>query len=89
MKVDVHFFGIFRSITNRSEQRIAIPEGSTIRELLDKLIEQYDKMEPILSPRKIKESHVLVTHNEKPVRNYEKILADNDQIYIFIVLSGG
>ena len=89
MKVNVHFFGNFRSMTNRSEQNIVLHEEATIRELLDYLIGQYTKMAVILSPDKIEKSHVLIIRGEKPVRNYNAILAEGDQLYLFIMLAGG
>ena len=56
MKVQVHFFGIFRSIAKRSEQVVELSEGSVVRDLLDYLMNQYIKMAPVLSPEKIQKS---------------------------------
>ncbi len=89
MKVDVHFFGNFRSMAHRGNQTIVLQENATIRELLDYLIDQHTKMAAILSPEKIKKSHVLIIHGEKPVRNYKTILREGDQLYLFIMLAGG
>lgn len=89
MKVQVHFFGNFRSITKRSEQTIELPESATVRDLLDYLMDQYIKMGPVLSPEYLQKSHVLVVLNKAPVRKFDLVLEENDQLYLFIVLSGG
>lgn len=89
MRVKVHFFGNFRSIAERSEQYFELPENSTVRRLLDNLIAQYSKMESILSQSKIKKSHVLIVRGEKPVPNNKTKLKDGDQLYLFIMLTGG
>ena len=89
MRVDVHFFGNFRYMAQRAEQSIVIRENASIRELLDFLTDQYTKMANILSPDKIKKSHVLIIKGEKPVLNYKTKLTEGDQIYLFIMLAGG
>ncbi|MDA3939933.1 MAG: MoaD/ThiS family protein [Spirochaetia bacterium] len=89
MKVQVHFFGNFRSIANRAEQTIELNEDATIREMLDYLIDQYTKMSGTLSHDRIKKSHVLIICGEKPVHNYNKKLREGDQLYLFIMLAGG
>jgi|LGOV01.1.fsa_nt_gb molybdopterin converting factor small subunit len=89
MKVQVHFFGNFRSITKRSGQTIELPESATVRDLLDYLMDQYIKMVPVLSPEYLQKSHVLVVLNEAPARKMDLTLKENDQLYLFIILSGG
>ena len=89
MRVDVHFFGNFRYIAQRAEQTIVIRDNASVRELLDFLTDQYTKMANILSPEKIKSSHVLIICGEKPVHNYQTKLTEGDQIYLFIMLAGG
>lgn len=89
MKVKVHFFGNFRYMSKRSEQTIELRLNASIRELLDYLVEKYTKMADILSKDKIKESHVLIIHGEKPVHNYNTTLTEGDKLYLFIMLAGG
>ena len=89
MKVQVHFFGNFRSIANVSEQTIELPESAAVQDLLDFLMEKYTRMETVLSPENIQKSHVLVVLNEAPVKIMDLILEENDQLYLFIILSGG
>ena len=89
MRIDVHFFGNFRYMSQRSEQTIVLREDASIRDLLDFLIDQYSKMATILSPDTIKKSHVLIIHGEKPVHNYNTILTEGDKLYLFIMLAGG
>ncbi|MCK5157189.1 MAG: MoaD/ThiS family protein [Spirochaetales bacterium] len=90
MKVQVYFFGNFRNITGRAEQTIGqLPEGATIRELLDKIINQYTKLTTTLSHENLQESNVRIVHNEKPVKEFESTLTEGDKLYFFIFLSGG
>ena len=89
MKVDVHFFGNFRYIAKRAGQSIELSEKASVRDLLDFLTDHYSKMTNILSPDKIKNSHVLIIKGDKPVLNYKAKLTEGDKIYLFIVLAGG
>ena len=89
MNVRVHFFGNYRSIAQKAEQTIELHEDATIRELLDSLIDQYTKMSATLSYDKITKSNVLIICGESPVHNYNKILREGDQLYLFIMLAGG
>lgn len=89
MRVDVHFFGNFRYIAKRAGQNIELSENASVRDLLNFLIDEYNKMANILSPDKIKKSHVLIIKGEKPVLNYKTKLTEGDQIYLFIMLAGG
>ena len=89
MKVQIYYFGNFRSIASKSEQTIELFENASIRELLDLLIDQYPKMAAVLSTDKIKKSHVLLVRGEKPVLDYKTRLIEGDQIYLFIMLAGG
>ncbi|MCK5674546.1 MAG: MoaD/ThiS family protein [Spirochaetales bacterium] len=89
MRVHVHFFGNFRYITKRAGQDIELSESASVRDLLNFLIDEYNKMANILSPDKIKKSHVLIIKGEKPVLNYQTKIAEGDQIYLFIMLAGG
>ena len=89
MEVQVHFFGNFRFLAKRTNQTITLHKGATVRELLDFLTDQYTKMANILSPDKIKRSHVLIIKGEKPVLDYKIKLTEGDKIYLFIMLAGG
>jgi len=90
MKVQLYFFGNFRNITGRAEQTIEqLPEGVTIRELLNNIIDQYTKLTTMLSSENLQKSNIRIVHNEKPVKEFESILAENDKLYFFIFLSGG
>ncbi len=40
-KVKVHFLGGFRGITGKWEDKVTVPQGTTVRMLLDKLAEKY------------------------------------------------
>ena len=89
MKVNVHFFLNFRYIAQRAGQTIVLSEDASIRELLDFLTDQYTKMANILSPDKIKKSHVLIIKGEKPVHNYNTTLTPGAQQLVPIRLAGG
>ena len=89
MRVNVHFFGNFKYLAERSEESVEIHNNANVRELLDLLTDKYIKMANILSPDKITKSHVLIIKGEKPVLDYVTKLTEGDQIYLFIMLAGG
>lgn len=89
MKVRVYFFGNFKSLADKSELIADIQENASVRFLFDYLINQFPKMKTLLSPESINKSHVLITCGEKPVYDYSKILKEGDQLYLFVMLTGG
>lgn len=51
MKVRVAYLSILRDVTNRRDEDLEIPSGSTVKDLIARLLEKYgEKLRPFLDP---------------------------------------
>ena len=90
MHVKVRFLEPFASAVGRPEVEVAVPEGATVRHLVDHLCEQY----PDLQPHIYEEDGGITDYltmfvNDKPVTDFEMKLDDDDSVLMLFPISGG
>lgn len=88
MKVKVRYFARYRSLVGTDEEEIEIPEGSTVRDLIEILKERH----PVLKNEVFAEdddlADVNVSKNGRYVR-FDEILKEGDVVALFPPVSGG
>ena len=88
MKITVRYFARYRSLVGKSEEELEVPEGITVRELVEILKERH----PILKNEVFAEeddlADVNVSRNGRYVR-FDEVLRDGDIVAIFPPVSGG
>jgi len=88
MKVIVRYFARYRSLVGKSEEELEVPDGITVRELIEILKERH----PVLKNEVFAEDNDLadvnVSRNGRYVR-FDEVLRDGDVIAIFPPVSGG
>ena len=88
MKVTVRYFARYRSLVGLSEEELDVPEGITVRELIEILKERH----PVLKEEVFAEdddlADVNVSRNGRYVR-FDEVLRDGDVIALFPPVSGG
>jgi len=88
MKVTVCYFARYRSLVGKSEEELEVPDGITVRELIEILKERH----PVLKNEVFAEdddlADVNVSRNGRYVR-FDEVLRDGDIVAIFPPVSGG
>ncbi|ASJ01509.1 ubiquitin-like small modifier protein 1 [Thermococcus gorgonarius] len=88
MKVTVRYFARYRSLVGKGEEEVELPEGATVRDLIEKLKE----LHPVLKNEVFAEdddlADVNVSRNGRYVR-FDEILKDGDIVALFPPVSGG
>ena len=88
MKVTVRYFARYRSLIGKSEEELEVPDGITVRELIEILRERH----PILKTEVFAEdddlADVNVSRNGRYVR-FDEVLRDGDTVAVFPPVSGG
>ncbi len=81
MKIKVKLFASFREIVGSEEEDIIIPEGATVRDLLDTYVARFPKLERY-------REHIILSVNKEygaPAR----VLCEGDEISFLPPVSGG
>jgi len=81
MKIKVKLFATFRDIVGAKEENIALPDGTTVQQLLENYIERFPQM------AKFRE-HIILSVN----RDYGapgRVLKDGDEVSFLPPVSGG
>ncbi len=81
MKVTVRYFARYRSLVGKGEEEVELPEGSTVRDLIELL----EELHPVL---KVLKNEVNVSRNGCYVR-FDEILKEGDVVALFPPVSGG
>lgn len=81
MKVRVKLFASFREIVGQGELRMEVVEGSTIGDVVSKLIEKH--------PRLSKISETMIYSVNKEYADSNRKLQDGDEIGVLPPISGG
>jgi len=81
MRVKVRYFARYRSLVGKSEEELEVPDGTTVRELLEILTDKYP-------PLKNELEDLNVSLNGKYV-GLDEVLHDGDVVAIFPPVSGG
>jgi len=88
MRIKVRYFARYRSLVGKGEEELEVPEGITVKELIDILKERY----PILKNEVFAEeddlADVNVSRNGRYVR-FDEVLEDGDVVALFPPVSGG
>ncbi|AEO14022.1 ubiquitin-like small modifier protein 1 [Thermococcus sp. AM4] len=88
MKVTVRYFARYRSLVGKGEEEVELPEGATVRDLIEKIKE----LHPVLRNEVFAEdddlADVNVSRNGRYVR-FDETLRDGDIVAIFPPVSGG
>jgi len=88
MRIKVRYFARYRSLVGKGEEELEVPEGITVKELIDILKERY----PILKNEVFAEeddlADVNVSRNGRYVR-FDEVLKDGDVVALFPPVSGG
>ncbi|WP_054839575.1 ubiquitin-like small modifier protein 1 [Thermococcus sp. JCM 11816] len=89
MRIKVRYFARYRSLVGKSEEELEVPDGITVRDLIEILKERY----PVLKNEVFAEdddlADVNVSRNGRYVR-FDEVLKDGgDVIAIFPPVSGG
>lgn len=94
MEVTVRFFGVFRSISGKSEITIKFNDTVTLRKTVERIIEELPRLERALIDPELEDPRpntlILVDGMEVSVLNGLKtMLKDGDEIVFLPVLHGG
>lgn len=92
--MQVHFFATLRQIVGQKTVDIDLPEGATIRQLVDEILRSY----PLLRKELVSENgqlyghvHVFVNGRDAPFLDdaLETVLKPDDKITVFPAVGGG
>ncbi|MBU1159352.1 MAG: molybdopterin converting factor subunit 1 [Candidatus Thermoplasmatota archaeon] len=81
MKIKVKLFASFREIVGSKDEDIEVPEGATVKDLLDTYIARFPKLERY-------REHIILSVN-KEYGAPAKILSDGDEVSFLPPVSGG
>ncbi|AFL95302.1 molybdopterin converting factor, subunit 1 [Thermococcus cleftensis] len=88
MRVTVRYFARYRSLVGKGEEEIEIPEGTTVRELIEMLKERHPVLRNEVFAEEDDLADVNVSRNGRYVR-FDEVLRDGDIVAIFPPVSGG
>jgi MoaD family protein len=93
VKVTVRYYGIVHEATGVRCETIQMRYGSTVKDLLAKLIQKYNNpLESYLQNERGFIDYLLISINEVNIlslENYETILQNNDRIFLMPPIGGG
>jgi molybdopterin converting factor small subunit len=81
MQVPVHFYSYFKDVTGCAETFEAIPEGSTLTDILKKLFQRFPKLAAM------ERSMLVAVGVDYQPRNY--VLKNGDEVSLFPPVQGG
>ena len=88
MRIKLRYFARYRSLVGKVEEELEVPDGITVRELIDILRERH----PVLKNEVFAEdddlADVNVSRNGRYVR-FDEMLEDGDVVALFPPVSGG
>ena len=90
MKVTVRLLRPFSDAVGRPQVEVAVPEGATVRHLVDHLCEQYPDLQMhIYEENGGVTDYLTMFVNDKPVINFDMTLDDDDSVLMLFPVSGG
>ena len=94
MPLTVKFIGALRHLSGKTQFAIAFQQGISIKELLEKIIQELPMLKRTFSDQELNDSRsnslILVNGREISVLNgYETKLSDGDEIVFVPVVHGG
>ncbi|WP_457750582.1 ubiquitin-like small modifier protein 1 [Thermococcus sp.] len=88
MRITVRYFARYRSLVGKSEEELEIPEGATVRELIEVLKERHPVLKDEVFAEEDDLADVNVSRNGRYVR-FDEVLQDGDVVALFPPVSGG
>lgn len=92
-KVIVEYLSFFREMAGREKEELSLPEGATVKTLLDELARRYDgSWKELASLNKLHEEELLITVNSSLLKlpaDLELKLRDGDRVIIGFLPFGG
>jgi len=89
MRIKVRYFARFRELTGIGEEKIELPEGSKVRDLIEKIKELYPKFkDEIFGEDYDDNAEVNISRNGR-YASFEEELEDGDIVALFPPTSGG
>jgi molybdopterin converting factor small subunit len=81
MQVPVQFFSYFKDLTGCAQTRVAVPDGTTLGDLHDRLLAEFPRLAAM------KKSTLLAVGVDYQSRDY--VLKDGDEVALFPPVQGG
>ena len=81
LSINVRLFALYRERLKMSELTLMVPEGSTVRDLVNQLAQEHPNIGPLLE-------HTAIAVNEVYAENTQ-ILAESDELALLPPVSGG
>ncbi|HHI01037.1 MAG: MoaD family protein [Thermococcus sp.] len=89
MRIKVRYFARFRELTGTGEEKIELPEGSKVRDLIEKIKELHPKFkDEIFGEDYDDNADVNISRNGR-YASFEEELEDGDIVALFPPTSGG
>jgi len=88
MRVKVRYFARYRSLVGKSEEELEVPDGITIRELVEILKERHSALKNEVFAEDDDLADVNVSLNGRYAR-FDEVLRDGDTVALFPPVSGG
>ncbi|ASJ10632.1 molybdopterin synthase sulfur carrier subunit [Thermococcus sp. P6] len=87
MKIRVRYFARFRSLTGTGEEELEVPDGTTVRELVERLKERHPALrEEVFGEDDL--ADVNVSRNGR-YASFDEVLKEGDVVALFPPVSGG
>ena len=89
MRIKVRYFARFRELTGTGEEKIELPDGSKVRDLIEKIKELHPKFkDEIFGEDYDDNADVNISRNGR-YASFEEELEDGDIVALFPPTSGG
>lgn len=95
MQVKVHYISLVKSYTNKGQEDIAIPDNSTVAQLLDRIAEEYGTQfaSEVYDPQKkeMKQTFVAMVNGVlvDQLKGVDTALKDGDSVILMSLMTGG
>ena len=90
MEIEVHYFGNFRDLAKKKEQKIRLSNGATVKDMLNCLAEEYNRLQKLLFKKdRSLNDYILIMRNNRRIKDTGERLNDRDKIYLMVAISGG
>jgi molybdopterin synthase sulfur carrier subunit len=88
VRIKVRYFARYRSLVGKSEEELEVPNGITVKELIEILKERYPALREEVFAEDDDLADVNVSRNGRYV-SFDEVLRDGDVVAIFPPVSGG
>ncbi len=81
MKISVKLYASFREIVGKKEEEVEVPDGTTVKDLLDDYVKRFPRMDRY-------REHIILSVN-KEYGHPTRTLKDGDEVTFLPPVSGG